>query len=163
MPRLPNLLYVLFLIPRCLSSSVFQNTKALMVLLLLVLCFSESILATMMPCCNWKFLKRFELLAIWIWGHKPISNSQNQIQKPVDFRFRSQNCGFLRICTSMLGVMSVISIASQVFWLRQSRMAVRGRVKPKEETRFLIYFWNVDLLPLFDTFAEQWEQNYECG
>lgn len=106
-----------FLIPRCLSSSV--NPKALMVLLLVVLCFSESILATMMPCCNWNFLKRFgciqhgltakvgsswnmaihlhrweqtnhlfwtlkckrckrKLLAIWIWGQKPISNSQHQ-------------------------------------------------------------------------------------
>ena len=86
MPRLPNLLYVLFLIPRCLSSSVFQNTKALMVLLLLVLCFSESILATMMPCCNWTFLKRFELLTIWIWGHKPISNSQNQIHRTRGFQ-----------------------------------------------------------------------------
>lgn len=55
----------------------------------------------------------------------------------------SQNCGFLRICTSMLGVMSVISIASQVFWLRQSRMAVRGGYQTQKGNLlwYILQFW----------------------
>ncbi len=114
-------------------------------------------------CCCWSFASLnlslppwcpvaighfWNALSFWLFGFggiNPFRIPRTKFTGPVDFRLRSQNCGFLRICTSMLGVMSVISIASQVFWLRQSRMAVRGRVKPKEEE-----------IRFFDIFLECW-------
>lgn len=181
MPGLPNLLYVCFLFQGAFRHQC--NTKALMVLLLLVLCFSESILATMMPCCNWNFLNglgasstailqkvgsswnmpihlhRWEQtnhLWFWIferWNVKDVKGNfwlfgfggRNPFRIPsTKIRISgSQNCGFLRICTSMLGVMSVISIASQVFWLRQSRMAVRGGYQTQKGSLlwYILQFW----------------------